>query len=111
MEENLNIEESIPVMMPSPFAVVAEYASLIALLIGVIILFRRTNQPGTLMMLVGVAVYFLCTLLAEFMFIYESSFENAMFVFVTYWPSLYLASILVGCIGFLRFAVSYQKEG
>jgi uncharacterized membrane protein YozB (DUF420 family) len=111
MEENLSLEESLPAMMPSPFALVAEYASLIALLIGVVLLFRKANQPGTLMMLVGVSVYFLCTLLTELMFLYESSFENAMFVFVTYWPSLYLASILVGCIGFLRFAVSYRKEG
>jgi len=111
MEPTLNLDETIIPLEPSMFWLFTEYVSLLAVLIGVILLFKYTKRPGVLMMLVGVIVYSLCILFAEYLFRQESINEGLTGHLILLWPNLHIASVLTAGIGFLRFSVSFIDEG
>ena len=110
MEAQLNLAETIIPLEPSVLWLFTEYVSLLAIFIGAVLLFRHTKRPGVLMMLVGAVVYSLCILTAQFLFGSEASNEGFYTYLILFWPNIHIASVLTGCIGFLRFSVSFINE-
>lgn len=110
MEPQIDLEETIIPLEQSPWMLLAENLVVLAIFVGVFILFKYTKRPGRLGMLTGISIYLLLSLAIIPIMNNGFNYSGISSYFILLWPNMIVASIIVSVIGFLRFAWSFKNE-
>ena len=97
-------------LLPSFGWLAVEYTCLLIILVSMVILHKNSERPGTLGMLIGLSVYFLCSVLTLPLLFQNDRIIEFYGQFLHYWPSITLASFIVISIGLFRFSLSFKNE-
>ena len=109
--DNLIESEDISIPLEQNYwLLIAENLFVLAILVGVIMLYIYTKRSGTLMMLIGVTTYLILSIAIFPLLIKEFALSGFLSHFILFWPNLIIASLMVSCIGFLRFSWSFKDE-
>jgi len=110
MSDQLDMDEIVLQLEPSYTWLLMENLSVLVIFLGTILLYKYSKRPGTLAMMVGVAVY-LALSLAIIPFMKSEVVTTGIYSqFVVLWPNLALATVIASCVGFLRFSWSFKNE-